>query len=178
MNDFAPDSEADRVPQIGVRHASMLQDGVLAGIIGAAIVALWFFVLDLARGKPFFTPSLLGSALLLGKNVDQTPDVNAIMVLAYTGVHGILFLIAGVAVSWMFHQFERNPQLGLVLLLIFLLFESILFGFEVTLVPHLVGALGAFAVAFANLLSAGGMFWFLIRRHPDAMSRLRAAWHE
>jgi len=160
------------------RHAGMLQDGVLAGIVGAIIVAVWFFVLDIARGKPFFTPSLLGNAVLLGKSVDQAPDANAIMVLAYTGVHGILFLIAGVIVSWMFHQIERNPQLGLVLLLIFLLFESILFGFEVTLVPHLVGALGAFAVGFANLLSAGGMFWFLIRRHPEAMARLRAAWHE
>jgi len=178
MNESAREPRVASANQAKGHHAGMLQDGVLAGMIGAAIVALWFLVLDIARAKPFFTPSLLGSALLLGKNVEQTPDVNAIMVLAYTGVHGILFLIAGVLVSWMFHQIERNPQLGLVLLLIFLLFESILFGFEVTLVPHLVGALGAFAVGFANLLSASGMFWFLLRRHPEAMSRLRAAWHE
>ncbi|HBZ70193.1 MAG TPA: hypothetical protein DEP35_10840 [Deltaproteobacteria bacterium] len=178
MSEPVREARVANAGQRGGRPAGILQDGIVAGMIGAAIVALWFFVLDIARGKPFFTPSLLGNALLLGKSVEQTQEVNAIMVFAYTGVHGILFLIAGVAVSWMFHQIERNPQLGLVLLLIFLLFESILFGFEVTLVPHLVGALGAFTVGFANLLSAGGMFWFLIRRHPEALARLRAAWHD
>jgi hypothetical protein len=78
----------------------------------------------------------------------------------------------------MFAQFERNPQFGWVLLLLFLLFESILFGFEVAVFPSLVGALGAFAVGLANLLAAVGMFWFLLRRHPQAAARLRASWNE
>ena len=168
-------ASAARAP---ARHASMIEDGLLAGIIGAAVVAVWFLVLDFSRGRPFFTPSLLGSVLLLSENVEEVTSVNVVMVFAYTGVHGILFLIAGAVLSWMFHQLERNPQLGLVLLLLFALFEAVLFGLEVTVVPNLMGALGAFAVAFANLLSAGAMFWFLLRRHPETMARLREAWNE
>ena len=159
-------------------HALFVKDGVLAGGIGAGIVALWFLVLDFGRGQPFYTPSLLGNVLLLGRSVEEATSINWTMVVAYTGLHGVLFLITGTVVSWMFHQFEHNPQFGFMLLLLFFVFESVLFGFEVTLVPNLVGTLGAFAVGVANLLSATGMFWFLLHRHPDAFRRLREAWYE
>ena len=53
---------------------------------------------------------------------------------------------------------------------------AILLGLEVTVVPRLVGALGTWAVAIANLLSAAVMFWFLLRRRPEAIARLREGW--
>ena len=155
--------------------ASVTEDGILTGIIGAFLVALWFLIFDFARGQPFFTPSLIGSVIFLGVDVEAVTTVDYTMVFAYTGIHGFLFLFAGMIVAWMFVQFERNPQFGMVLLLLFLLFEFVLFGFEVTIVPNLVGALGAWAVALANLLSAFGMFWFLLRRHPEAWEQLRKA---
>jgi hypothetical protein len=157
---------------------TVVENGVLAGITGAAVVAVWFLVIDLARGQTFYTPSLLGSVLFLGRAVDEVTSINAMVVFAYTGLHGVLFLLAGTALAWMFSQFERNPQLGLVLLLLFGLFESVVFGFEVAIVPNLVGAIGALAVAIANLFAAVAMFWFLLRRHPAAMTRLREAWGE
>lgn len=154
------------------------EDGVLAGVIGAAVVALWFLVLDIARGVPFYTPSLLGSVLFLGASVEDVTGVNAVLVFAYTGLHGLTFLVAGAGLAWMVSQVERNPQFGLVLLLLFLTFESVLFGLEVTIVPNLVGALGAVSVALANLLAAVAMFWFLLVRRPGAWARLRASWDE
>ncbi len=158
--------------------AGVIEDGVLAGIIGAFVVAIWFLLFDVARGKPFFTPSLLGSVLFLGKSVGQVTSVDPTIVFAYTGLHGFLFLLAGAAIALMFSQFEQNPQFGMVLLLLFFLFEAVVFGFEVTLVPNLVGALGAWVVGLANILSALAMFWFLLRRRPGAMARLREGWHE
>lgn len=155
--------------------AAILEDGVLAGLVGAIAVAIWFLVLDVFHGAPFSTPSLLGSAVFLGEPVETT---DPIMVFAYTGMHGLLFLLAGVTLAWMVLQFERNPQFGTVLALLFLLFEAIVFGLEVTVVPQLVGAIGAWAVLVANLLSAVAMFWFLLRRRPEAIGRLRAAWDE
>jgi hypothetical protein len=162
------------------RHATwaILEDGVLSGIAGAATVAIWFLLVDAVRGAPFFTPSLLGAVLFLGQGVGDVSAVSTVMVFAYTGVHGVLFLVAGTLLTWMFSQVERNPQFGLVLILIFLLFQSVIFGFEVTLVPNLVGALGAWAVAIANLLAAVAMFWFLLQRRPGAMARLRESWDE
>jgi hypothetical protein len=155
-----------------------VEDGVLAGIVGAAIVAVWFLVLDIARGQPFLTPSLLGSVLFLGASVEEASDLNVVMVFAYTGLHGLAFLATGAVIAWMVSQFEENPQFGLVLLLLFLLFQSVVFGLEVTIVPNLVGALGAVSVALANLLSAVAMFWFLLVRRPEALANLRESWEE
>jgi len=44
-------------------------------------------------------------------------------------------------------------------------------------VARLLGALGAWAVALANVASAAAMIWFVVRRHPGAVERLRAAWY-
>lgn len=158
--------------------ASVLEDGILTGIVGAAVVALWFLVLDLARGQIFHTPSLLGSVVFLGQSPNQVTSINPLIVFAYTGLHGVLFLIAGVLIARMFALLERNPQFGIVILLLFLLFESIVFSFAAAIFPMLVGAVGAVAVATGNLFAAIAMFWFLLRRHPAAMTQLRLAWHE
>jgi hypothetical protein len=158
--------------------ASVVEDGILTGIAGAAVVAVWFLIIDTARGKIFFTPSLLGSVLFLGQSPDQVISVNSFVVFAYTGLHGVLFLLAGLVLAWMFAMFERNPQFGTVLLLLFLLFESLLFSFEAGIFPNLMGAMGTLAVASGNLFAAVTMFWFLLRRHPSALARLRDAWHE
>jgi hypothetical protein len=160
------------------RTSVLVEDGILCGTLGAFVVAVFFLMIDALRGQVLYTPSLLGSVLFLGKTVETSTSVDMSMVFAFTGLHGLLFLIAGTAVAWMVSEFEENPQFGMVLLLIFLLVQAILFGFEVTLVPNLVGALGAWAVGSANILAALAMFAYLLRRHPGAMSRLRQGWNE
>ena len=40
-------------------------EGLVAGLIGAATIAVWFFILDLYNGRPFYTPNVLGAALSL-----------------------------------------------------------------------------------------------------------------
>jgi hypothetical protein len=174
-----PTSAASRstvAPRRGAR--AIVEDGVLAGLVGATVVAVWFLILDFVRGAPFSTPSLLGSVLFSEGSMREAAAINVAMVFAYTGLHGLLFLLAGLILAWMFSQFERNPQFGMVLLLLFITFESILLGLEVTVVPRLVGALGTWAVALANLLSAVAMFWFLLQQRPEAFTRLREGWHE
>ena len=162
------------VPRSGARV--VVEDGALAGLVGATAVALWFLLLDFVRGAPFATPSLLGSVMFAERTVESVTAISVPMIFAYTGLHGLLFLIAGLILAWMVSQFERNPQIGMVLLLLFITFESILLGLEVSVVARLVGARGTWAVALANLLSAVVMFWFLLRRRPEAIARLREGW--
>jgi len=157
----------------------IVESGVLAGMAGAITVAAWFLVLDmLTRGMPFYTPSLLGSVLFAGRTPEELSGLDGAAIFAYTGLHGLLFLVAGIILAWMFVQFERNPQLGLVLLLLFLTFEAILWGVGVSIIPALAGAVGAWAILVANVASATVMFVFLLRRHPTALDRLRQAWND
>ena len=80
--------------------------------------------------------------------------------------------------GWMFSMFEHHPHFGIIILLLFILFEAILFTCAAVIFPSLMGALGSLAVASGNLFAAIAMFWFLIRRHPSAIAQLRLAWHE
>ena len=58
------------------RSAAIIEDGILTGVTGAVVVAVWFLILDMARGRIFFTPSLLGSVVFLGQSPDQVVSVN------------------------------------------------------------------------------------------------------
>src|SRR6266704_1178186 len=64
----------------------VLREGVVAGLIGAVVVALWFFAIDAVQGEPLRTPKLLGTALLR-----QSAPTAA--VLSYTVVHGLAFIV-------------------------------------------------------------------------------------
>lgn len=171
-------SQASSASQTQERPQGVLEDGILTGIVGAVVVALWFLILDTARGQMFFTPSLLGSVIFLGQSPDQVVSINPYIIFAYTGLHGLLFLTAGLLIARMFALFEHNPQFGIVILLLFVLFEAILFSAAAAVFPNLIGTLGALAVGCGNLFAALAMFLFLIRRHPRAMSQLRLAWNE
>src|SRR5437867_3281646 len=47
-------------------------EGLVAGLIGAATIAVWFFILDLLKGRPFYTPSVLGTVVFRGLT---NPDI-------------------------------------------------------------------------------------------------------
>ncbi len=55
-----PVDAADRPSGSARRHL----EGIAAGLIGAAAISRWFFLLDSLQGRPLYTPILLGTALL------------------------------------------------------------------------------------------------------------------
>ena len=55
-------------------------DGSVAGVTGAAVVALFFLAVDLAQGVPFRPPGLLGTELFLGRPLP--PDSAPLMAVA------------------------------------------------------------------------------------------------
>src|SRR5256885_16254014 len=75
---------------------SVLREGIVAGLIGAAVVAVWFFVYDLARGRPFHTPRLLGAFVFYGAATPAPPDPALGAVLGSTVLHGLAFIAFGV----------------------------------------------------------------------------------
>jgi hypothetical protein len=49
-----------------LREHPMVARGLVTGFIGAVAVAVWFFILDVARGQPFFTPAAPPAVLRAG----------------------------------------------------------------------------------------------------------------
>src|SRR5690349_6256693 len=81
------------------RGAGAYADGILAGLVGAATIALWFLALDSLHGRPFYTPTVLGTALFRTSGLEALPSVapDFELVLGFTWVHMLAFLLIGVA---------------------------------------------------------------------------------
>ena len=70
----------------------IIRDGAIAGVLGAATVALWFLLFDFSRGRLFETPALLAALLFHG--TARVPTLP--LVAEYTIVHVFAFIGFGV----------------------------------------------------------------------------------
>lgn len=149
----------------------IIREGMASGLIGAAVVALWFLVFDFGRGAPLFTPGALGSALFLGADSQDAVQVNAATVLGYTVFHVVAFVLTGLLAAGIMAAAEETPPLLLGAMLFFVAFEAFFMGAMAMLAEFLLGALAWWTIAAGNLLAAACMGAYLWIHHP----KLRAA---
>jgi len=158
--------------------SDILLDGLFTGMIGALVVALWFFVLDLAAGRPLFTPALLGTFLMHGGEAARQTTVAPLEIAAYTAFHFVAFLLVGLAFSWMMTLFERFPIMFFVILVLFVCLQLAFFGLNVVLGAQLMGELRWWTVVVANVLAAAGMTLYQWKRHPGVLKSVEKLWHD
>ena len=155
---------------------SVLREDIVAGLVGAAVVALWFFVFDLLRGRPFLTPTLLGSFVFFGVNtpVGMQPALGPI--LGYTVLHGLAFVAFGIVAATMMAMSEREPALFVAFVVLFAAFEVFFFGVLSVLGQGIQAALVWWSVLVGNLLASVAMLWFLFRAHRALPRTLVGSW--
>jgi hypothetical protein len=146
------------------------QDGIVAGVLAAAAVALWFLVFDTVRGRPLYTPSVLGAALF-GRGASlaslQSAPVSMDMVLMFTWVHGLVFAGLGGLAARLLAVAERSPHVGFGIILLFVIFEACFTVAAFLIAEPILQALTWPAVLVANLLAAAVMATYLWWRHPS-----------
>ena len=153
--------------------ARIYQEGMIAGVIGAGTVALWFLLLDSAAGHPLYTPTVLGTAIFRRAAL-TSPDTLSIsleMVGMFTWIHVLIFAALGGIASRLLATVERNPSWGFGLLLLFVVFE---FGFVAAaalLASPVLRVIPWPSVLGANLLAAAAMSAYFWRRHPELVVR-------
>jgi hypothetical protein len=72
------------------RTSNIYEEGIVAGLLGAATIAIWFFIVDVIQGRPFYTPTVLGTALFRGRTGLSSPEslpASFELVLWFTWVH-------------------------------------------------------------------------------------------
>jgi hypothetical protein len=158
------------MPRIG--FAEVVGDGVFAGLIGASAVALWFLVVDTALREPLFTPSLVASAVLRGVPATASEPVDLSMVAGFTAIHSFLFILFGIAASWLVDQFQRTPDLPLIAIATFIALEG---GFVIAtklFVPDVAATIGHGFIVAGNVFAAVGMGLYLRgwQRHPEDLA--------
>jgi hypothetical protein len=155
---------------------SVLREGIVAGLIGAAVVAVWFFVFDMLRGRPFLTPTLLGSFVFFGVNTPVGMEPAPGPILGYTVLHGMAFIAFGIMAATMMAMSEREPALFVAFVVLFAAFEVFFIGVLSVLGQGIQAALVWWAVLVGNLLASLAMLWFLFRAHRALPRTLVGSW--
>jgi len=145
---------------------NMVREGVVAGVIAATGVAVWFLVVDVVSGHgAFYTPQLLGAALfsVFGNTASDSPVLH---IAVYTVFHYAAFIACGLIASRVVHRAEQEPSVLVTFMLLFIIFELGFYGVAATMAETRLHALAWYQIAAGNVLAALLMGTYLYRTHP------------
>jgi hypothetical protein len=154
-----------------MRH-TIARDGIVAGVLGATAVAVWFLGIDTISGRPLATPAALGRGLIgvLGPRGSEGP---ATFVIVYTLFHYMAFIGVGLLVAAIVHWARREPSILAGAMMLFVALEVGIYGLSSALSESpFFGALGWAAVATGNLVAAIAMGTYMWRTHPELKREL------
>ena len=147
-------------------HHSAVREGVIAGALGATVVAVWFLGVDVIAGHPLRTPELLGRALVsvLGPLGSEGAFV---YIAAYTVFHYVAFAVIGTLAAIAIHWSESEPTVLAGFAILFVVAEIGFYGMVGFLSqPGILGGIAWYQVLIGNLLAAAVMGGYLWRTHP------------
>ncbi|HEX7049995.1 MAG TPA: hypothetical protein VF188_07245 [Longimicrobiales bacterium] len=156
-----------------LRRHRVVREGLVAGLIGAGAVALWFLIFDALSGRILFTPAALGSALLRGARGVAQVDITAATVASYTLIHITSFLIVGIIAAAVVRGAEEQPPLLLGAILAFVTFEALFIGILAMFAEWILDTLGWWNIALGNLVAALAMGGYLLAEHPLLRREIR-----
>src|SRR5256885_12426919 len=109
-------------------RARIVTGGAIAGILGAVAVAVWFLILDAARGHALETPTMLAATMLhglrhAGVHGLQQHQSMLQLVSEYTVLHFIAFVAFGIVGALLLEAAENEPALLLSLVIFLGAFE-------------------------------------------------------
>jgi hypothetical protein len=163
---------------VPIREIGVYRDGITAGVLGATAVAAWFLIVDTIAGRPFFTPTLLGSAVMSVLDREGTLPIEsaATFIGLYTFVHYIAFCIAGIFLAAIVQLAKATPSILGGLFILFIIFQVASLGL-VTLLARAtpLGTLAWYQVMAGNVVAAITMAAYFWRTHPELPGELRHA---
>ncbi len=155
------------------REHSVVGEGLLTGLIGALLVAAWYFIFDAAAGRPFYTPNVLGKIVFRGDVVPGPRTIVPGIVARYTLVHIAVFVLAGMALTFISRLALRNPALRMGLWLALVISFLLVAGLTFMLSTATGDRLPLWEVLGGAFVGVAAMAAFLLIRHPALRRSLR-----
>jgi hypothetical protein len=142
----------------------LLSEGLIAGTIGYVCTTLFFMLASALAGQsPFHMAALLGGALFYGLHDPSQVVVWPGVVLAYNGVHLLVFLLLGMIAAWFAALAERGPEFWYIAITLYILVLFHVYGIVQILsesfrasIPVWVSFGGTFV---ASIAMAGYLLW-------------------
>src|SRR5437867_12891179 len=106
---------------VASQAARPYQEGITAGIIGAATITLWGLVVDVATGRLFYTASALGTALFdhsMPFDAMQKAPISMEMAMMFIWLRALAFMAIGGGRAPLLGARAGRPGLGVGLVLL------------------------------------------------------------
>lgn len=156
----------------------ILEQGVVAGVLGHITVAIVFAAANLAAGRSLlYTPALLGASFFYGLTDPTQLEIRAAYVFAYNGTHLIVFLALGIIGSWLAAIADRGWQLWYLAAFFFMFVAFHIFGFIQLLALPLRESFSDLMLWVSGLAAMAVMATYFIASHPTLRAQL-AHWQE
>jgi hypothetical protein len=170
----------ERHPTLG-RHLAgpwtgVAREGAVAGVIGAAVVAVWFLGCDAVSGKVFRTPALLGAAIFQGVFDPNQVHVTLPLVLGYTALHLFAFVLFGIATAVLLYAADLEPVFALATLFLLAIFEIFFVGALAAFDEAALAELGFWKILAGNVIAMAAMLGYFETRHRGWWARFRERW--
>jgi len=159
---------------MAAQEHSTFREGLGTGLVGAAVVAVWYVLCDLVAGRPLHTFDALGRVFIGGQvpttggPVDAGAVIGSLLLLVVTSV------LAGWGLTLLTHLAARNPALRMGVWLGIVVAFCYLLGLTYMVNQWTGGRLPLWEVIGGTVLGVVTMVWLLWRRHP----RLERSFHE
>lgn len=151
------------------------RDVLATGLVGFVCVVAVFIAADTIAGRPIlYTPALLGGALFYGVTNPSEVTIAPAPLLAYTGVHLLVFLVLGCLAAGFAAIASRHRHLWFLVVNLFILVLTHASGVVLTLTESLQGVVSAWLVAVATTAAAAGMAAYALWANPALRRELRA----
>lgn len=152
----------------------LLYDGVIAGLIGALVIAVWFLLIDSINGRPLFTPATLGQAMVGILGPIPPGEGTVTFVLAYTVFHFAAFMVVGLISSLIVAVARREPSILFFFIILFVMTEVGVYAIVGLLDVASVFGRGAWLQIMAgNLFAAVAMGYYFLRTHRELREEFR-----
>lgn len=156
----------------------VLEQGLVAGVLGHIVVAVIFALANLFAGRPLLhTPALLGASMYYGLTDPSLLEIRAAYVFAYNGTHLLMFMVLGIVGAWLTMIADRGWQLWYLATFFFMFVAFHIFGMVQLLALPVRSAFSGIALWVAGLFATVVMAGYFVATHPRLRAQL-AHWQE
>ena len=148
------------------QHHSNLREGLIVGLVGALLVAAWYFVVDLGRGQVLYTPNVLGQVFAQADSSPSLSRVAAPAVIQYSLLHFGWFIVFGIALAALTHLASSNPAFRMGVWLFLVVGTAFWLGISFALYRLTDQRFPWWTMLIGTLLGVGSMGLYLWRTHP------------
>ncbi len=148
------------------QHHSNIREGLVAGLLGAILVAVWYTAVDVGRGEMFYTANVLGQVFAQADTMPATRTITSPAVIQYSLLHFGWFMVFGIALATLTHLATRTPVFRMGVWLALVIGFAFWLGLSYTLYRVTDQRLPWWTIFLGSVLGIGSMGFYLWRRHP------------